>query len=193
MSFTNRAQALANEACKASARDDSHFQSCTWISDKEDVSQIPDENEGPHLVWLDPNLDHKTKMEQLHRLNNAKNQTFIALLTCSEEEYSQLKESTQFTAGFVYRLKPDESGGREASNLMEDIKFQSAHGHRILHGPSSVEHIKHAFKKVLGRPVFGISEDSDGSVLVRIHISGQCIPAHAHATQNDANNIPSLL
>lgn len=193
MSFTNRARALAYEACKASIREDSYFQSCTWVSEKEHVSQIPEENEGPHLVWLDPNLDHKTKMEQLQRFNNAKNQTFITLLTCSEEEYSQLKESAPFTADFVYRLKPDESGGREASNLMEDIKFQSAHGHRILHDPRSVENIKHAFTKVLGGPVFGISEDSDGSVLVRIHISGQCIPAHAHATQNDANNIPSLL
>ena len=73
----------------------------------------------------------------------------------------------------------DTSGGVIASNHHEDIKFRSADGQRLLRYSCNEAHIGLAMKEVLGRPVFSVSEDSDGNVFVRINISGACVGSRA--------------
>ena len=69
----------------------------------------------------------------------------------------------------------DTSGGVIASNHHEDIKFRSADGQRLLRYSCNEAHIGLAMQEVLGRPVFSVSEDSDGNVFVRINVSGACV------------------
>ena len=70
---------------------------------------------------------------------------------------------------------PDKSGGVIASNHHEDIKFRSADGQRLLRYSCNEAHIGLAMQELLGRPVFSVSEDSDGNVFVRINVSGACV------------------
>ena len=68
----------------------------------------------------------------------------------------------------------DTSGGVIASNHHEDIKLRSADGQRLLRYSCNEAHIGLAIQEVLGRPAFGVSEDSDGNVFVKINVSGAC-------------------
>ena len=68
-------------------------------------------------------------------------------------------------------LGKDESGGVVASDLYDEIKFCSTDDSRLLR-KCSANQFKHAVALALERPVFAISEDSERSVFVRIHITG---------------------
>ena len=72
-------------------------------------------------------------------------------------------------------LGADESGGIVASDLHDDIKLRSSDGRSIL-SLCSEEQISCAVEQVLQRPTFGVSEDSERSVFVRIHVSGSPSP-----------------
>ena len=87
----------------------------------------------------------------------------------------------------------DTSGGVIASNHHEDIKFRSADGQRLLRYSCNEAHIGLAMQEVLGRPVFSVSEDSDGNVFVRINVSGACVVSACPASLPPSPSSETLL
>ena len=125
---------------------------------------VPDGCRGGMAVWCG---DQEERRQQEEQWKKDEREKITKLRQQLAETESKLSSSRVFGK--------DKSGGVIASIHHEDIKFRSADGQRLLRYSCNEAHIVLAIQEVLERPVFSVSEDSDGNVFVRINVSGACV------------------